>query len=563
MSLADLAAADASDGSSQSSGAPLSIAQLAAADAQVKHAPTQPFSYSPLGSDYENFAAGAGKAVHDLGQGTGQLIRSGMSYVPGGASVADKIGLPTQADVDESKRLDAPLMGTKAGIGGNIAGNLASAYVASRAAGIPAIVNPTSYGSAAASGAATGLLQPVATGDNRAQNVALGAASGMAGNFGANMIGRVAQPIANMLGPQQSKAVQTLQAAGVPLDAAQQTGSPALGAIRSSFNDNPFTRGAQQAAAGEQQAAYNRAILGTIGEHGETAATSDVMGRAQDRINGVFHDVLNRNNVTVGDSTVSKIGAIQKAANDEEKAPVSNIANRIVGMVKDDGTIPGQQLYGVKKDLDRLASSPDSTLAYHARQLRSTVMDAIDGSLSQEDQAAFRQARQQFGNMKKIEPAIDKEGAGNISPATLANVMGQKANRGASVYGNGDQTLVNLAQAGKQLLGDKMPNSGTAARAAMQLALPALAGAGGYYGADGDTGAGIRNALLAGGTMIAAPRLAQAAMNSPAVSGYLSQGMGGPLRNLLQLPQTNQLIGSSLRRLPGAALQAVPAIPTN
>ena len=257
-------------------------------------------------------------------------------------------------------------------------------------------------------------------------------------------------------------------------------------------------------------------------------------------------------------AVIAKIGAIQQAANDEEKGPVSNLANRLVGLVGQDGTAPGQQVYNIKKDLDRLSSSSDTTLAYHARQLRSTVMDAVNDSLPPSDQEAFQQARQQFRNMKTIEPAIDKAGSGNISPSTLANVMGQKANRSASMYGNGDQTLVNLAQSGKMMLGDKMPNSGTTARAAMQLALPALAGASaGYYGAnEGGTGEGVRNGLLAAGTMIVAPRFAQRVINSPAVGDYLSNGMSGPLRNLLLSPQNNQVIGGAVRRLPGSVLQS-------
>jgi hypothetical protein len=570
MTLAEQAAADAGSDAAPS-GAPsrLSIAQQAAADASVAHAPTQPFSQaaSPVGSDFENFAAGAGKAVHDLGQGAAQLVRGGMSYVPGGSALADKAGLTTQADVDESKRLDAPLMATKAGTVGNIAGNVATTMIPLGGmaklgvTGAGALLNPTTYKAAVAAGALSGLLQPVGTGDNRAGNVALGAVTGLGGNAAVNTVGRIAQPIANTLGPMASKAINTLQGAGIPLDAAQQTGSPFLNAMKSSFYDNPFTRGTQQAAAGNQQQAFNKAILSTIGHPEATAATSDVMGKASDRINSVFKDVLDRNHVAISDPTVSKISAIQQAANDDEKGPVSNMANRIISMVGSDGKIPGQQMYAVKKDLDRLASSPDSTLAFHARNLRSTVMDSINDSLPEQDRQAFQQARQQFGNLKKIEPAISKDGNGNISASTLSNVMGQKANRGASIYGNGDQTLVNLAQSGRQLLGDKMPNSGTAMRAAMQIAGPLALGGGAYAASDKDEGLPWGKVGAAAALGFAAPRAMQAAINSPGVARYVSQGMGGPLRNLLLSGQNNQLVGGGLRRLPGAAVQALQPAP--
>jgi hypothetical protein len=52
-----------------------------------------------------------------------------------------------------------------------------------------------------------------------------------------------------------------------------------------------------------------------------------------------------------------------------------------------------------------------------------------------------------------------------VSPAALYNRIDTAKNAGQSVYGRGDQTLLNLAQAGKRVLSDtKTPNSGTARR---------------------------------------------------------------------------------------------------
>lgn len=568
MTLAEQAAADAQDASETAPA--MSLAKRAALDAGTQHAAASNQSSSPLGSDLENFAAGTGKAVADVGRGAGQLIRSGLSAL-GGSGVADQLGLPTRADIDESRRLDAPLMATKAGMGGNVLGNVATTmlpFAGAARAGVvsaAALANPATYGAAASAGAINGLLQPVGEGDNRAQNVGVGALTGMGGNLATNIVGRVAQPVTNALPALYQRAVATLQGAGVPLDAAQSSGSAALNSMKSSFYDNPFTRGAQQDAARGQQQAFNRATLALIGEHGADAATSDVMGHAATRINNVFHDVLSRNDVAINGPIINRVAAIQQAANDEERAPISNLANRLIGMVDQNGTAPGQQVYNLKKDLDRLASSPDTTLAYHARQLRTTVMDAINDSLPTADRATFQQARAQFGNMKKIEPAIDKTGQGDISPSVLANVMGQKANRQNSIYGRGNQDLTELAQAGKLLLGDKMPNSGTAGRAAMQIALPAIVGSiagGSSYGSDEDTGAAIRNALLATGATVMAPRLAQRAINSPAIGGYLTKGMQSPmLRDLLLSPQNNQITGGLLRRLPGASVQANQPLP--
>lgn len=57
---------------------------------------------------FERFAAGTGKSITDAGRGLGQMV-----------------GLVDQKDIEESRRLDAPLMNTGAGTAGNIFGNVA------------------------------------------------------------------------------------------------------------------------------------------------------------------------------------------------------------------------------------------------------------------------------------------------------------------------------------------------------------------------------------------------------------------------------------------------------
>ncbi len=59
-------------------------------------------------SGYDKFMAGAGKSVHDTGQGIGELL-----------------GINNQADIARSRQLDGPLMNTGAGKWGDIAGQTA------------------------------------------------------------------------------------------------------------------------------------------------------------------------------------------------------------------------------------------------------------------------------------------------------------------------------------------------------------------------------------------------------------------------------------------------------
>jgi len=137
----------------------------------------------------EKYAAGVGKAVVDTGRGVGQLLRHAMPD-----SLADSVGLPSQSDIDESRRLDAPLMDTGAGIAGNVTGNLTSLLIPGMAAakygeavplagkGIKTlgewVTMPKGFWRGAAGGGILGATQPVTTDDNRGLNMLIGAAAG-------------------------------------------------------------------------------------------------------------------------------------------------------------------------------------------------------------------------------------------------------------------------------------------------------------------------------------------------------------------------------------------------
>ncbi len=142
----------------------------------------------------EKFNAGAGKALNDIGQGVGQ-----------------KLGLVSNDDVKETRRLDAPLMNTGAAKAGNIGANvalLAPAALVPGAATVPG---------AAVIGGVVGALQPSASTGEAFLNTGMGAAGGAGGQWLANKAaGSAAFQEANNL----TKAVQSSQKAGAARSAA-------------------------------------------------------------------------------------------------------------------------------------------------------------------------------------------------------------------------------------------------------------------------------------------------------------------------------------------------------
>ena len=146
-------------------------------------------------SNWDRFGAAAGKSVSDSALGIGQVLSSDLANlvmpIPGFATRAlgKRYGLPQkiQAQIDENKKLDAPLMATKAGLGGYAAGTLAQMVgpgIAARGtAALPLVLPRTILGNAL-QGATVGALQPVASDESRGVNTAVG---GLLGGFGATV----------------------------------------------------------------------------------------------------------------------------------------------------------------------------------------------------------------------------------------------------------------------------------------------------------------------------------------------------------------------------------------
>ncbi len=495
-------------------------------------------------SNYDKFMAGAGKAQVDAWRGIKQLVGAG-----------------DQSDIDESARLDRPLMKTGAGISGDIAGNIADVVIpagiagdALKAAGavraaavVGGLANPATFGGAAASGALQGAMQPVPTGQSRTQNVLLGAGSGLVGQG----LARGASAVASALAPEDaaSKAVQALTDAGVPLDAAQRTGSTLLNRAKIMLSDNPLTAGAQADFQEMQQKSVNRAFLSTMGETAN-AATPDVMSRAMNRMGNIYDDVASRVNIPY-DKVETPLADIMNNArltlNDSQFGTISRNADDILQKAsQNNGVISGPQFQNIKKTLDSLSQGGDSDVASVARDMRQAIHDglyqsAVDSG-NTADAQLLKQTNQQWRNMRTIEGAIDKQGNGDISPARLANIMGQKANRSVSIYGKGDTTLSDLAQSANALLPQRFPNSGTVGRAAAQIAIPAAIGAG-YEGIKEGNWQGAAKGAVAG---VLLPKAIQATLNSQGGLGRVASAAGA-----LAKP-------SSMSAIAGGVLQHAP-----
>jgi len=450
-------------------------------------------------SGLEKFRAGMGKAISDIGLGARQAM-----------------GFASQDEVDERKRLDAALMKTGAGTAGNLLTNIGMA------AGTAFIPGANTLTGAALTGAAINGLQPLSADQSRLSEIGLGAATGLGGQAAANVIGRALKPVQAFQTPAEAELVKKAQAMGIPLNAAQLTGSKPLRWIDSALDNLPFTAEKQAALKGAQREVWQRKVLEQVGINADNASP-DVLGSAYSQLGQQFRDLSARNTVDLGNDFLTAIASI-----DAKKTPFSKGVDEVVSNALElagKGKISGADYQTVRSSLTQASKgawSQNPELGQALKTLRNALDDSAGASMSAEDKAAWDLVRKQYAALKTVEKAVDPMN-GAISPKKFINEVARTNPQGAR-YGFGDQELPELARVGKAFIADNLPDSGTAQRSwYMNLLQNPTAGIG---GAAGFLTGGPAGAVLGAATGAVTPLAAQRALWGN--SRYLTKGLLDP-----------------------------------
>lgn len=402
---------------------------------------------------------------------------------------------------------------------------------------------------AAAKGAAQGAIantlttpvtdenQPFLT--EKLKQAAVGGLGGSIVGTAANAFSRIAQPFENNLSKVSKENVEILRNAGIPVDVAQATGSQFLNRVKAGLNDNPFTAGKEHEFAATQQAAFNKAIAKTMGEDA-SAITPNVLSAAKARLGETYDNLFNQYGSKISGSIYKDLAGIRDEAKrvlpESEYGPIKNIVDDIINKASQNrSTLSGDQYQAIKRALDRMSQS-NNTSAGYAREMKDVLLEGLTKSAEAagklDDIALLKATNKQYGNMKKIEDVVLKDGQGNVSPSLLANSLATKGKRNA-IYAE-DAELAKLARAGKDILQSKVPNSGTVARLSAQAA-PAVVG-GALYGLyEGDVSGALKGAAAG----YAAPKAAQMLLRNPSSAQYLEKGMTpGMARSAIEGAQT-------------------------
>ena len=307
----------------------------------------------------QNLVIGAGKGFSDFGMGVKQAIDAPAAYLEnkfGGQKLNDYLGLQNASDiqaqdrkiVDESKKIDAPLMDT---VGGKVGNFVAQSIPAVAASFIPG--GQTLTGSIL-TGSMLGGIQPIATGDSMINNVIFGGIGGGVGYGGAKLLGSalggaksLAEPLYdtgqnNIVG----RALNSAAGSAADADAArnalsnakilvpgslptvgQASGNPSLAALeRTATQTSPAAVNAMTQRIAQQNAARSASLSDLAGSDGakdyfaadrSTTASKlyneafdsgiDPSVASQDAVQQSIHDLMSRPSIQAAQDQAKKL----------------------------------------------------------------------------------------------------------------------------------------------------------------------------------------------------------------------------------------------------------------
>jgi len=459
-----------------------------------------------------------GSGFADFGLGARQVMASDkptLESLVTGQTPADKLKL----EALNKRKLDAGLNDDFAGKALNFAGKAAPLMA------VPAVGGPIAGGALA--GGLGGFLEPVAPGESRAANTAVGAAGGA-------LLPAVFAGGRALLRPSGAGQELAEQAAryNIPVGVADVSNNKLVRAARSVMNDLPLTGTIGAAQKEAQQAAYNRAVGQTFGADA-TKLTPDVMSGAKKNIGNELDRLWNNNNVAVDPKLLS---AIQSAKQQASTLPegegrrllgwVSDLESKIVPDANGMAHIPGDVANKFQSSLGSEAGKAGGFLKDNLQTLRQELIGNFNRSVGGADADALTLARGQYKNFKTVEPLMDKGAlgvagreAGDVPAALLPEAV-RKAYSGVS-SNTAPPALVDLAGIGSRLLPDRVPQTGGSARAIIQNSAIGTALSAGAL----KNPATIGLVPLAAGAQwgLGAPAVTRALMNPKTARGLLAQ----------------------------------------
>jgi hypothetical protein len=392
-------------------------------------------------------------------------------------------GVNQQVRESEAKYQAQRAAGGESGFDGyRTLGNVASPANLAIAARAPAAATLAGrIGSGALAGAASSALAPVAGGDfwdEKAQQVALGGAVGGA-------VPAVAGGMSRLISPNASRNPQLalLKSEGVRPTIGQTLGGWANRAEEKAQSipimGDMISKARRSANSQFEASAHNRA-LAPIGQAlPEGVAGRDAVNYTEGALKSAYDGVLGRIGAISPDETFStNVVSLQKMVNGllmpkAEKAKFAAALSDVKQSIDQNGVLTSDAYKALESSLGadarKLGASTniyEGKLAPAVKQLQAELRDMLKRQAGPEakELAAVNTG---WANFKRAQNAAGKLGAddGAFSPAQFQNAvrtMDKSKDKGA--FARGSALGQDLSDAGKSVLGLKVPNSGSADR---------------------------------------------------------------------------------------------------
>jgi len=511
---------------------------------------SQPAPAAQKVSRKDSFLSKVVRGMADPSVAAAQLVGKGLTAAGVGYGQEITDTYKTMEDQYQARRAASGDTGTD---WARIAGNIASPTNIGIFGKIPikGTMGQKVIGSMAA-GEVAGLLTP-AYDENfakqKAGQVALGGA-----------VGGLIQPVASGIGRVISpKASQNAELALLKKEGVQPTIGQALGGRAASLEEkmqsvpvmgDMISIARQRANQGVETAAINRALKPIGQSLPKGLRGNDAIAFTEQALKDKYDDVLGRIGAITPDEQFNTKVLELKGMVDNLKMPEAEkqkfalALDDVMASVDDSGVITSDAYKTLESSLGSQASMLgksqnvyEAKMAPAVKQLQQNLKDMLDrqaGDLSGE----LKKANSGWANFKRVQKAASGVGteSGQFSPAQLQSaVKAMDKSKDKAQFAKGQALMQDLSGAAKNVLGSKVPNSGTAERLLygagalgsgfVNPAIPAGLGA----GAAAYTSP-VQNALvkLATERPDLAPQIAERlnALAAPATAGFIPNRMG-------------------------------------
>lgn len=348
-----------------------------------------------------------------------------------------------------------------------------------------------------------------------------------------------------------AEAVDRLRQQGIPLSAAERTGSKALGWLEASAADMPLSSRAAQAMKDRQGAAIDRRVTEQVFDPGELAVelamrgeratqtlpSQQAMAAGRQTLSDAYTDLSGRNVMRNGPTLQRDLARAQnnyeRLALPSQRATgardVAGIRDEITQSLIQNGPMPGDVYQATRSRLGTLAKearNTNSALANALTDIRTALDNAMRRRLSPQDAARWDETNRRWANMRQLEAATVKD-TEHLSPQAIAQALkGRRKSEYARGAGPMDQFSRDLSQVVKPL-----PQSGTSPRSGWRelfnMPVAASVGGGGALGA-------LVGAPIAGAAIGFAPHVAaRAALSRPGQAYLGNQFMPQNARDII------------------------------